>query len=93
VTFFLSSTAGPCLAGIQYLTPTRHRGAVTAIYMCVMTLVAVGLGPTLVGFVSDTVFGAGAGIGKALTAATLCVSALGVAFALGGRGAFQKAIT
>ncbi|MDB5457446.1 MAG: transporter, partial [Caulobacter sp.] len=42
VTFFLSSTAGPCLAGIQYLTPTRHRGAVTAIYMCVMTLVAVG---------------------------------------------------
>jgi MFS family permease len=91
VTFFLSSTAGPCLAGIQYLTPIQHRGAVTAIYMCIMTLIAVGLGPTLVGVVSDVVFGAGAGIGKALTAATLFVSAAGIALALFGRSAFHKA--
>jgi MFS family permease len=92
VTFFLSSTAGPCLTGIQYLTPMHHRGAVTAIYMCVMTLIAVGLGPTLVGFISDTVFGSGAGIGKALTAASLAVSVLGVTLALIGRRPFQAAV-
>jgi MFS family permease len=92
VTFFLSSTAGPCLAGVQYLTPTQHRGAVTAIYMCVMTLIAVGLGPTLIGLISDVLFGAGAGIGKALTAATLSIATLGIGLALCGRRVFQAAV-
>jgi hypothetical protein len=62
---------------------------VTALYMCIMTLVAVGIGPTLVGLVSDVVFGAGAGIGKALTASTVGVSILGIILALRGRKAFQ----
>lgn len=92
LTFILSTAAGPCLAGVQVLTPTHHRGAATALYMCVMTLVSVGLGPTLVGVISDTVFGAGAGIGKALIASTIGVALLGTLAALAGRRPFERAV-
>jgi MFS family permease len=91
LTFIMSTAAGPCLAGIQVLTPTQHRGTATALYMCVMTLVSVGLGPTLVGVISDTVFGAGAGIGKALIASTIGVALLGILAAVAGRRPFERA--
>jgi MFS family permease len=91
LTFLLSTTAGPCLAGVQMLTPIHQRGAATAVYMCVMTLVSVGVGPTLVGVISDVVFGAGAGLGDALTASTIGVAVLGVALVAVGRRVFPKA--
>jgi MFS family permease len=90
LTFVLSCTSGPALSGIQSLTPPHQRGAATAVYMCIMTVVSVGLGPTLVGFLSDDVFGGGKGLGFALMATTVIVSAIGTACAALGRRTFER---
>jgi MFS family permease len=51
----LSASAG--LAGLQLVTPSTLRGQVTALYILVASLVGVGTGPFLVGFLTDVVFG------------------------------------
>jgi MFS family permease len=81
--------AASCLSGMQLLTPAPQRGLLTSIYMCVMTLVAVGMGPTLVGVVSD-LFGGGAHIGTALVGTSVCFAGLGIVLALAGRRSFQR---
>lgn len=90
--FSVSTTAGPCLAGLQALTPAEHRGAVTSVYMCSMTLVAVGLGPVIVGMASDY-FGSGkGGLGVALGFVTVVVATIGISAALIGRGAVARVV-
>jgi MFS family permease len=89
LTFLLSCTSGPALSGLQSLTPPHQRGAATAVYMCIMTVISVGLGPTLVGVLSDGVFGGGRGLGPALMATTAIVAAAGIACVAMGRRAFE----
>ena len=85
--FAISATAGPCLAGLQAMTPAEHRGAVISVYMCIMTLIAVGLGPLIVGFASDHLASDGGSLGLALTAVAATVACVGIVAALFGRSA------
>jgi MFS family permease len=41
---------------IQLITPNRARGQVTALYITLITLVGLGVGPTVVGLMTDYVF-------------------------------------
>lgn len=88
--FVVASAAAPCLAGVQTLSPPAVRGVCTSIYMCVMTLIAVGLGPTFIGVASDVLFGGGKGLGTALVGTTVLVAAIGTVLALLGRRRFQR---
>lgn len=56
LTYFLTMAAPASLAGLQMLTPDRLRGLVTSIFLCVVTLIGVGLGPPLIGFITDHFF-------------------------------------
>jgi MFS family permease len=89
--FTLSSTSGPCLTGIQLLTPDPQRGAATSIYMCIMTVLSVGLGPAVVGALSDAFFGGDKGLTNALTVTAVGVGLIGLVSAMAGRKAFSKA--
>ena len=93
LTFVLSATSGPALSGLQTITPMNQRGAATAIYMCIMTVVSVGLGPTIVGFLSDGLFAGIKGLGAALQTTTIAMSVLGIALIFLGRQAFWKSAT
>ena len=73
----LGFTSPPGLAGIQILTPRRLRGRVNALFLATVTLAGFGLGPLLVGLLSDHVFGE-AGLGFALLAVYALVGGLGV---------------
>ena len=54
---FLSSCYIPCLfAAIQDITPGTMRGQMTAIYSGVENLIGFGLGPLLVGILTDKIF-------------------------------------
>ncbi|MGI4876088.1 MAG: MFS transporter [Janthinobacterium lividum] len=88
--FSVSATAGPCLAGLQIITPLLHRGAATSVYMCVITLVSVGLGPLLVGVVSDRLAKSGGSLGIALAGVTSVVALLGIVAAIAGRGPVRR---
>lgn len=88
--FAVSATAGPCLAGLQVITPALHRGATTSAYMCVMTFVSVGLGPLLVGLASDHLAKGGGSLGVALAGVTFLVSLIGITAAIAGRGPVRR---
>ena len=88
--FAVSATSGPCLAGLQVITPTLHRGAVTSVYMCVMTFISVGLGPLLVGLASDHLAKGGGSLGTALASVTFLVALIGICAAIGGRSSVRR---
>lgn len=55
--FFATSGFGAGVAAIQFITPNRMRGVVSAFYLLGGGIIAVGLGPTMVAMVTDYAFG------------------------------------
>ena len=54
---FLSNTPYACAGtAIQLITPNRARAQLTAVYITITTLVGLGLGPLVVGIMTDYVF-------------------------------------
>lgn len=76
----LGLTSPAALAGLQFLTPASMRGFVSAMFIAGVTLVALGLGPVLVGLLNDHVFGQEA-VGSALLAVFVAVALIGVVLA------------
>ena len=76
----LGFTSPPGLAGLQFLTPVALRGRVSGLFLACVTLVALGAGPALLGFLNDRVFGLD-GIGRAFVALFAGVGGLGLVFA------------
>ncbi|MBN0430713.1 MFS transporter, partial [Pseudomonas aeruginosa] len=54
--FFLSMPFGVAQAAIQEIMPNSMRGQASAIYLFVVTLFGLGVGPTAVALVTDFVF-------------------------------------
>lgn len=54
--FFASFAFGAAFAAIQEITPNRMRAQVGAVYFSITTLVGLGLGPTVVGLLTDRAF-------------------------------------
>jgi MFS family permease len=55
--FFLSMPFGVAPAAIQEIMPNSMRGQASAVYLFVITLFGLGVGPTAVALVTDYVFG------------------------------------
>lgn len=72
--FFLSMPFGVAPAAIQEIMPNSMRGQASAIYLFVITLIGLGLGPTAVALVTDFVFASD----QALRYSLLIVTALAV---------------
>lgn len=65
--FFLSSFAVPLApTALQNVTPGHLRARVAALFLLVVNVVGIGLGPTAVAFVTDRVIGDPAGVGRSL---------------------------
>lgn len=73
--FFLSMPFGVAPAAIQEIMPNAMRGQASAIYLFVITLIGLGLGPTAVALVTDFVFADD----QALRYSLLIVTSLAVA--------------
>jgi hypothetical protein len=65
-------------AALQMIFPNQIRGQVSALFLCVISLTGITLGPLLPGLLNDRLFGGGAGIGAGL-AVTVGIAALGMA--------------
>ena len=77
--FALALPVGSMFATLQMLFPNQIRGQVSALFLCVIGLIGISLGPLLPGLLNDKVFGGGTGIGQALA---LTVGFAGLAMAL-----------
>ena len=78
---FLGSVgSGPANAAIQTITPGRMRGITTAIYIALYNMIGYGLGPLVVGWFNDHVFGEG-GISHSMVVLAAIAGPLGLLFA------------
>lgn len=78
--FFASFPLGSAAQALQMVTPNEMRGQVSAIYMLFLNLLSYGLGPLIVGMVTDFVFADEGAVGYSL-AIVSAVSAPVAAFA------------
>jgi len=76
--FFTSMPFGAAAVAIQIVTPPLMRATASSMYLCVLNLVGLGLGPTLVALFTDYLFGDDAAVGRsmALTAALVLLPAI-----------------
>jgi MFS family permease len=68
------SQFGPALAIIQHITPPRLRGRVTATLILAWSVIAVALGPMVVGFLTDYLYRSDGRVGWSIaTLAAVCL--------------------
>lgn len=62
------TTAASSVQGtaLQLMTPSRMRGRVIALYLLVVTLVGMGIGPLMIGILSDQIFTTRDGLGDSM---------------------------
>jgi MFS family permease len=83
---FAATPAG--MTGWQLLTPERFQGLIVALLIAVVTLIGVGVGPVVVGLLTDRLFGHE--IGVSLLCVVVGAGIVGFFSALSGRRAFAK---
>ncbi|MGV8929381.1 MAG: MFS transporter [Brevundimonas sp.] len=87
----LGAAAVAALASFQPLVPGRLRGAGNAVYFATVSLVGLGLGPPLVGFLSDSLsLGSQGSLGTALALVTAGVALPAALLSYLNRAAWSK---
>ncbi len=81
IVLILGMAAPATLAGVNLLAPPGRAGAANALYMGLATLIGVGLGPTVVGAMSDAWFGGAGGLRRSLAVLMLAVPTAALALA------------
>ncbi len=76
--FFAAFAVGAAASALQLITPNRARSVISACYLFVLNIVALTIGPTLTGFITDYVFGTPKSVGYSLS----IVATLGVIISL-----------
>jgi MFS family permease len=74
--FFASAPFGVAPAAIQQISPPHLRGQASAIYLFVINLIGLGLGPTAVALVTDYVFHDDNAVGMSLLLVTCIAHAI-----------------
>ncbi|MDB5448524.1 MAG: transporter [Phenylobacterium sp.] len=89
--FMLSSASmGP--AAIQMVTPQHLRGRISALYVMATGLIAMGVGTSLVGLLTDKLFGDPTRVGDSLIVTVFLVMAPGIALYAWGRGGLRHSM-
>ena len=77
--------------GVQELYPPDFRGRGAAIFQLVVTLLGLGVGPSLIALISDTLFFSHGGLGAALAASTPVMTVIAGLCALAGLRSYVTA--
>lgn len=78
------------LAGVQMLTPARLRGVVTSMFLAVTTFVGIGIGPPLIGALTDRIFQDPLALDRSLMLAVSFFAASGLLLAAASRLPFAR---
>ncbi|EJL36296.1 sugar phosphate permease [Caulobacter sp. AP07] len=90
LTVFGGAAAVAFLAMFQRMSPDA-RGVSNAIFFAITTLMGLGLGPPVIGLLSDRVFGPGE-LGKALLSTTAVAAVVAAGLAWGSRKAWARVV-
>ena len=91
-TFLVSAATPMGLTALQLLTPARHRGMTSALFLSIVTLVGIGLGPAAVGLLTDHLFGDEQALGYSLLLVILVAGTAGALLARAGRDPFVRSL-
>ena len=90
--FFASFAFGAALAAVQEITPNRMRAQVGALSMSVITLVGLGLGPSVVGVLTSAVYGRDSAVRYSLLWVTLIGLAGAAALLTAGLAPYRRSV-
>lgn len=90
--FILCGVGGSCTAALQLMTPPRFRGRSAALYVLSLNIVAVGLGPLLVGAMTTFIFADPTRLGTAIILIASMAGAISMLCLAAGRRAHCRAI-
>jgi len=90
--FFASFAFGAAVAAVQEITPNRMRAQVGALFVSAMTLIGLGLGPSVVGLLTDRVFEDDAAVRYSLLVVTIAGLAATVALLGAGLAAYRQSV-
>jgi MFS family permease len=90
--FFASFAFGAAVAAVQEITPNRMRAQVGALSMSVITLVGLGLGPSLVGVLTSAVYGSDSAVRYSLLWITLVGLAGAAALLAAGLAPYRRSV-
>lgn len=85
-----SAPWGVAVSAIQQISPNEMRGQISALYLFVVNLIGIGLGPTAVALITDQVFGSDTALRYSMAIVGGGAAVLGTAMLLLGLGAFRE---
>ena len=80
MTFFAAFPYGLAAAALQVITPNEMRGLISALYLFVLNIIGLGLGPSAIAFFTDFVFSDPDKLGWSITATALVALLLSTFF-------------
>ena len=90
--FFASFAFGAAVAAIQEIAPNRMRAQLGALFVSATTLIGLGLGPSVVGLLTDRVFGDDAALRYSLLAVTVAGLAGAAALLIAGLAPYRRSV-
>jgi MFS family permease len=88
----MTGTSGIAVAALQLVTPNNFRGQVSSTYLFCFNLLGMGVGPTLVGWLTSHVFADDAMVGWSTAAAAAILGPIAIILLLLGRAPMRAAI-
>lgn len=90
VGFCLSFPLGLTPTALQAVTPNEMRGQVTAVYLFVLSLIALGIGPSTVGWLTTYFFADVMAVGRSAVTVGVCSASLSVVLLASGLRAYAR---
>ena len=90
-TFVASFGFGAAAAGVQEITPVPMRAQTSALYLFIVNLIGLGIGPTFIAALTDFGFRNELAIGRSILVVSMIGLVLAIAIFAAGLSAFRKA--
>lgn len=90
--FVCMAFMGVATTALQLVTPNVYRGRVSAMFVMVTTLIGLGVGPTLVAWISTGIDPAGKALGQAMAIVVTGAASVAIIFLGAGLAPFRRAI-
>lgn len=90
--FFVSMPFGAAPAAIQEIVPNEMRGQASAVYMFVVSLIGLGLGPTAVAVITDFVFRDDNAVRWSMLIVSVAANLFAVILLLAGRRPYRESL-
>ena len=92
ISFFITLPMACFASGLQKMTPQNYRGSISGLYVFIMNIVGLSLGPTVVPFFTSVIFQSDMSINLALSYTFLIFGPLSFAIFFLGRKSLKAAL-